>query len=107
MFFLLDDAASIRHIGSDTAVRFLRLTQTHHDIHAVEYRTFVSQHPEFLLARTRPEGWILQALIADGADIRLLRQDKDPGYFVEDTLLFHVRMDAGAGRPTESSHPNR
>lgn len=90
LFTLVDRRAALRYLGSEAAVRFLSLIQTFRDVHVVDYHEFVSHNREFLLARTRPEGWILQALLAEGARIQLLKQDKAPGHYVEDRLLFHV-----------------
>jgi hypothetical protein len=90
LFNLLDTAASIQFRGSDTAQRSIRIAQSFRDLHTLPYRDFVADHREFLVARMRTEGWVVQKLLADGAKVDLISLDKDRGYFVQDSLLFHV-----------------
>ena len=92
IFTLLDRAASVQFRGSDTAQRSIRIAQSFRELHTVPYADFVRQHREFLVARMRVEGWLVQKLLADGARVELLSLDKERGYFVQDSFLFHVQM---------------
>ena len=87
---LLDTAAAIQFRGSDTAQRSIRIAQSFRELHTLSYRDFVARHHEFLVARLRQEGWVVQKLLADGAKIDLVSLDKDRGYFVQDSSVFHV-----------------
>ncbi len=92
LYFLTDRESSIKYLGSDTGEHSLILGQTFHDFHVVKYDDFVRRFPEFLVARPRAGGWVLQRLLEDGADIRLVRLEKEHGVFVEDRQLFRVKV---------------
>jgi hypothetical protein len=94
IFSLIDREAAIRYRGTDTGLRSMAVAQTFRDIHAVDFREFVEAHPAFYVMRLREEGWILQKLIEDGADIQLLRLAKDKGTFVQSQTVFRVTMPA-------------
>ena len=90
--FMLDDAAaSVRYRGSDTGMRSLEVGQTFRDLHVVDYHQFVQTHPVFLVVRTRPTSWIVQALMADGAKVELLDYHKDRRTFTEEALMFKIQ----------------
>jgi Dolichyl-phosphate-mannose-protein mannosyltransferase len=102
LFFLSDRDSSIKYFGSDTGDRSLVLGQTFHDFHVVRFDDFIRKNPEFLVARPRPDGWVLQKLLDDGADVQLVQLNKDPGVFVPDRLLFDVKIrpaNSPAGKP--------
>ena len=90
--FYLYDSQIIKYYGSDTSQNSFLLLQTFHDIHLVRYDDFVHQNPEFLVDRPRPEGWILQRLLDDGADIQLLQVNKSPYPLAE---VFRVKVSPG------------
>jgi hypothetical protein len=92
IYNLLDTEASIRFRGSDTAQRSIALVQTFRDVHNVDYHRFLDAHREFLVARMREEGWVVQSLLADGARVELVSLDKDLGYYSESTSVYHVTM---------------
>jgi len=92
LFTLQDSDSAIKYLGSDTTDRSLRLLQGFRDFHVTSYQEFMSAHHDFLIARTKPEGWILQKLNADGAQIELISDQRDLGYFVPDSLLFRVKV---------------
>ena len=77
LFYLYDPQGAIKYLGSDTGMNSLFIGQTFHDFHVVRYDDFVHQHPEFLVARPRPGSWILQRLLEDGADVRLIQLNKN------------------------------
>jgi hypothetical protein len=88
---LLDTAAALQFRGSDTAQRSIRIAQSFRDFHTLSYRDFVARHHEFLVARLRQDGWVVQKLLADGAKLDLISLDRDPGYFFgQDSSVFHV-----------------
>jgi 4-amino-4-deoxy-L-arabinose transferase-like glycosyltransferase len=91
LFYLLDTSAAVRYLGSDTGLHSLTLLETFHDVHARGYEAFVRDHRQFLLFECRP-GWIVQKLLADGARLELLREDKPHGVFVRAARLFQVKL---------------
>jgi 4-amino-4-deoxy-L-arabinose transferase-like glycosyltransferase len=91
LFYLLDAEAAIRYLGSDTAQRSMALLETFHEVHAVDYHTFIRRYRSFLLFEYRP-GWMVQKLLADGARMELIREDKPHGYFVLPMSLFRVTL---------------
>lgn len=95
LFFLYEPASAIKYLGSDTGQHSIFLGQTFRDLHLVKYEDFVRQHSEFLVARPKPDGWILQRLLEDDAEIKLLQLNKQHGVFVEDRLLFDVKISSG------------
>lgn len=104
LYFLLDSPSAIEYLGSDTGQRSLRLLETFHDVHAVDYHVFTASHPEFLVARSHPEGWVTQTLLHDGAKLDLIRLDREQGFYVEDRLLFHVTLPRRSG-PNARGYP--
>ena len=89
-FTLADTSSSIKYVGGDTALRSLLLVQTFRDLHVVEYHEFLRAHRQFLLARAQGASWIVQKLLADGAQIQLVQVNKDLGTFAKDRLLYRV-----------------
>jgi hypothetical protein len=96
LYFLLDAPAAVRYLGSDTALHSLALLQTTQDVHARDYKAFLGDHRQFLLFEYR-YGWLAQKLLADGAKLELLREDKPHGYFVRAARLFKVTRPDPAG----------
>jgi len=91
--FMLDDAAAaVKYRGSDTGMRSLEIGQTFHELHVVDYRKFVESHREFLVVRTRPASWMIQALMADGAQVELVDYRKGRGTTVDESLMFKIRV---------------
>lgn len=88
----LDRARALKFRGSDTAQRSLEVAQSFRDIHNLSYDAFVAAHREFIVARMREEGWVVQSLIADGATLELIELHKGLGYYVESASFYHVRM---------------
>jgi hypothetical protein len=95
MFWLLNPGASIQFRGSDTGQRSLAVAQTFRDLHVVDYREFLENRLEFRVIRLHEEGWVVQSLLTDGANVRLESLTKPLGYFVDSTSVFHV---TAAGR---------
>lgn len=97
--FTLDQSdAALKYLGSDVGSHSIEQLQGIHDVHLLPYESFISSHREFLVARALPEGWVLQKLIEDGADVQLVTVKRNFGYFVEDTLVFHVKIKQVAGK---------
>jgi hypothetical protein len=74
----------------------LEVGQTFRDLHLVDYHKFIAEHAEFLIARTRPTSWMIQALLADGARVELVDYRKGAGTAVEETLMFRVKINGGS-----------
>ena len=83
--------AAVRYLGSDTALHSLALLETTQDVHVRDYKAFLGDHRQFLLFEYR-YGWLAQKLLADGAKLELLREDKPHGYFVRAARLFKVKL---------------
>jgi len=92
IYCLLNNQAAIRFRGSDTAQRSIAVAQTIRELHVVDYHAFLGANPEFLVARMREEGWLVQSLLADGAQIQLIDLRKDLGYYADSSSYYHVRM---------------
>jgi Dolichyl-phosphate-mannose-protein mannosyltransferase len=95
LFYLYDPQSAIKYTGADTSQRSLFIGQTFHDFHLVKYDDFVHQNPEFLVVKPTAYSWILQRLLEDGADVRLVQLNKPRGVFVQDCLLFRVKVSPG------------
>jgi hypothetical protein len=91
----IDIPAAIRFRGFDTGLRSLLVAQSFRDIHAVDYHEFLASHHEFLVARMRDEGWVVQALLADGARMSVVSLTKPLGVYVQATTVYHVVMPGG------------
>jgi hypothetical protein len=92
LYFLYDPKSAIRYLGSDTGQKSMYIAQTFHDFHVVSYDDFLSQHGQFLIERTNPGGWVIQKLLEDGVDLKLIRMQKPFGVFGEDHLLFQAKV---------------
>jgi hypothetical protein len=90
IYSLLNSEAAIRFRGSDTVQRSIALAQTVRELHAVDYHEFLAGHREFLVVRLSEEGWVVQSLLADGAQVQLVSLDKDPGSYVRSASVYHV-----------------
>jgi len=100
LFTLDSSESSLKYLKSNVEMNSIELLQGFHDVHLVSYQEFISSHHEFLIARVRAEGWILQKLIEDGDDVELLTVKKDPGYFADETLVFRVKIKRVAAKQT-------
>jgi hypothetical protein len=90
LFVLSDKAASVRFLGSDTALRSLELMNTLRPVPLVDYREFLAAHSEFVVALPNAESWLVQKLLADGARVELARYEKALGPFADELFVFHV-----------------
>jgi hypothetical protein len=98
LFYLNDRESSIKYLGTDTGLHSLVVCQTFQDLHVVKYDDFVREYPVFLVSRPRPNGWVLQRLLNDGANIQLLDERKNVGTFVDDHMIFRVVVPAASKR---------
>jgi hypothetical protein len=89
---LSNPEATLKYLGSDTAVRSLALMNQIEPMQLVDYRSFVREHAEFLVVNLGPESWVLQALKADGAELKLERYEKAQGPFAEELTMFRAHM---------------
>jgi NADH:ubiquinone oxidoreductase subunit 6 (subunit J) len=89
---LIDYRAAVKYMGFDQSERMLDVAGRVRPIPLRPYQEFVRQHRDFLLVRTSPSGWLMQALLADGAELRLVEAFRRPGSTGSDTLVFLVRM---------------
>lgn len=92
LYFPLNRAAAVKYRGADTSLRSLAVASTFRELHAVDYDRFLAEHREFMVVRMREEGWVVQSLMADGAQVRLMSLDKKPGYFVDTAYVYRVTM---------------
>jgi hypothetical protein len=89
---LIDYRAAVKYMGFDQSERMLDVAGRVRPIPLRPYQEFVRQNRDFLLVRTSPSGWLMQALLADGAELKLVEAFRRPGSTGSDTLVFLVRM---------------
>jgi hypothetical protein len=90
---LIDYQAAAKYTDNDTAQRSVAQGRRWWPIPAIDYGEFVSQHNEFLLARVAVYvDWIAQKLIADGADLRLIGIQREPGLWAPEIQIFLVKV---------------
>jgi hypothetical protein len=85
MFYLLDDAASVRLIGTDTPGRALGNLRRWAPVQVVRYEEFVAAHKSFLLFCSNDlsgDTWVLMKLVEDRAVLRLVEQ-REPNSLYE------------------------
>lgn len=104
LFYIYDPAFSVQYLGSDTMQRSMHIGQTVHDFHVVAYKDFLSQHRQFLVERSDPGGWVIQKLLADGVDMKLIRMQKPFGVFGQDHLFFEANVRAQNLRVVDPSN---
>jgi hypothetical protein len=89
---LVDYQAAVKYMGFDTSERVLDVAGRLRPIPLRPYHEFERQNRNFLLVRSSPSGWLMQALLADGAELRLVEAFRRPGSTGSDTLVFLVKM---------------
>jgi hypothetical protein len=90
VFALSDNQGPVRFLGADTSMRSLQVLSSFQPVPLVNYRQFLKEHSEFLVAYTEEASWVIQQLRADGVRMELERFDKEPGSFSFPTIVFHA-----------------
>jgi hypothetical protein len=85
-YYLTSLVDALKLDGADTGDRSLKLFQRRFPVQVPDYYEFTKANHEFLLlAETTNPTWVIEKLLADGADLKLVRRDQT--YF-----LYHVAM---------------
>jgi hypothetical protein len=85
LVYLIDPAASLRELGTDTLDRDYLAVRRWSKVPAIDYDTFVGAHPTFLVYDFG-DGWLTRNLQKRGASLRPIGKDADAVLFVASSL---------------------